>query len=44
MGASIAVALISHGYPVILKEANDELLKKGLANVDKIQKNVLRRV
>lgn len=38
MGASIAVALISHGYPVILKEANDELLKKGLANIDKLQK------
>ncbi len=38
MGASIAVALISHGYPVILKEATDELLEKGLANVNKIQK------
>ncbi len=43
MGASIAVALISHGYPVILKEANDELLKKGLANVDKIQKKRIEK-
>ncbi|MDZ4836784.1 MAG: 3-hydroxyacyl-CoA dehydrogenase NAD-binding domain-containing protein [Candidatus Melainabacteria bacterium] len=43
MGASIAVALISHGYPVILKEANDDLLKKGLANVDKIQKKRIEK-
>jgi 3-hydroxyacyl-CoA dehydrogenase len=37
MGASITVALISHGYTVVLKEANDDLLQKGLANVEKIQ-------
>ena len=38
MGASIAVALASHGYPVILKEINEELLEKGLENIDRIQK------
>lgn len=37
MGASITVALISHGYSVILKETNDEFLKKGLASIEKIQ-------
>ncbi len=36
MGASIAVALASHGYDVILKEVNDELLEKGLENLQRI--------
>lgn len=43
MGASITVALVSHGYPVVLKEANDELLKKGMANVEKIQKKRIEK-
>ncbi|MBZ0186692.1 MAG: 3-hydroxyacyl-CoA dehydrogenase [Candidatus Obscuribacterales bacterium] len=38
MGASITVSLVSHGYPVLLKEANDELLKVGMANIERIQK------
>lgn len=36
MGASIAIALSSHGYDVILKEVNDELLEKGLENLKRI--------
>lgn len=43
MGASITVALVSHGYPVVLKEANDELLKKGMANIEKIQKKRIEK-
>ncbi len=38
MGASIAVALSSHNYPVVLKEANDELLQKGMTAIEKLQK------
>lgn len=38
MGASIAVALSSHGYQVLLKEMNEELLSKGMENIDRIQK------
>ena len=36
MGASIAVALASHGFDVILKEVNEELLQKGIENIDRI--------
>jgi 3-hydroxyacyl-CoA dehydrogenase len=43
MGASIAVALISHGYPVVLKEANEELLKKGLGHIEKIQQKRIEK-
>ena len=43
MGASIAVALISHGYTVVLKEANDELLKKGLGHIEKIQQKRIEK-
>ncbi|MGD9683065.1 MAG: 3-hydroxyacyl-CoA dehydrogenase NAD-binding domain-containing protein [Candidatus Obscuribacterales bacterium] len=38
MGASIVVSLLSHGYQVLLKEADEELLAKGMANIDRIQK------
>lgn len=38
MGASIVVSLLSSGYQVLLKEADEELLAKGLANIDRIQK------
>lgn len=37
MGASITVALVSHGYSVLLKESSDELVAKGLQNIEKIQ-------
>ncbi|MBX9692932.1 MAG: 3-hydroxyacyl-CoA dehydrogenase, partial [Cyanobacteria bacterium] len=37
MGASITVALLSHGFPVMLKEANEDLLAKGLDNINRIQ-------
>lgn len=43
MGASIAVALISHGYTVVLKEANDEFLKKGLGHIEKIQQKRIEK-
>lgn len=43
MGASIAVALAAGGYPVLVREASDELLEKGMANIDKIQKKRLEK-
>ncbi len=43
MGASIVIALVSHGYPVLLKEANEELLSKGLENVSRIQKKRIEK-
>jgi len=43
MGASITVALLSHGYQVVLKESNDEFLKKGLANIEKIQQKRIEK-
>ncbi len=38
MGASIAVALVNHGIPVLLKETSEEFLKKGMANVERLLK------
>src|SRR5579885_1443201 len=43
MGASIAVALAMRGYPVIVKEATDELLEKGLANIEKLNKKRIEK-
>ena len=43
MGASIITALISHGFSVLLKEANKELAEKGLANVRKLQDKRVHR-
>ena len=43
MGASIAVALASHGYQVILKEVNEDFLARGLENIERIQKKRVAR-
>ncbi len=39
MGASIALALSSHGYAVKLKEIDQVQMEKGLANIDKLLVN-----
>ncbi len=36
MGAGIAQVISYNGIPVILKEVNDEFLKKGLANIQRV--------
>ncbi len=36
MGASIAVAFAQSGYQVLVKEANDDFLKKGFENIDRL--------
>lgn len=39
MGSSIAVALISRGYPVILKDVDDKTVQAGLNNIDRLLKS-----
>ncbi len=39
MGSSIAVALISRGYPVILKDVDDKTVQGGLTNIDRLLKS-----
>ncbi|HEY9677280.1 MAG TPA: 3-hydroxyacyl-CoA dehydrogenase [Drouetiella sp.] len=39
MGASIAVALISRGYPTILKDVDDKAVQAGLSNIDRMLKS-----
>ncbi len=36
MGSSIAVALVSRGYPVILKDKNEDCLRAGIGRVDRL--------
>jgi 3-hydroxyacyl-CoA dehydrogenase len=39
MGSSIAVALISRGYPTILKDIDDKTVQSGLNNIDRLLKS-----
>lgn len=39
MGSSIAVALISRGYPTILKDVDDKTVQAGLSNIDRLLKS-----
>ncbi|MBS1956227.1 MAG: 3-hydroxyacyl-CoA dehydrogenase [Cyanobacteria bacterium SZAS-4] len=39
MGSSIAVALISRGYPTILKDVDDKTVQGGLSNIDRLLKS-----
>ena len=39
MGSSITVALISRGFPVILKDVDDAAVATGLANIDRMLKS-----
>ncbi len=39
MGSSIAVALISRGYPTILKDVDDKTVQSGLNNIDRLLKS-----
>ncbi|HEY9775470.1 MAG TPA: 3-hydroxyacyl-CoA dehydrogenase [Planktothrix sp.] len=39
MGSSITVALISRAFPVILKDVDDNAVKAGLANIDRLLKS-----
>src|ERR1700712_4986388 len=39
MGSSIAVALISRGYPTILKDVDDKTVQAGLNNLDRLLKS-----
>src|SRR5580692_307837 len=39
MGSSIAVALISKAYPVILKDVDTKSVEAGLANIDRLLKS-----
>ncbi len=39
MGSSIAVALISRGYPTILKDVDDKTVEAGLSNIDRLLKS-----
>lgn len=39
MGSSIAVALISRGYPTLLKDIDDKTVQAGLNNIDRLLKS-----
>jgi 3-hydroxyacyl-CoA dehydrogenase len=43
MGASIAVALVSNGYSVLLKETNQELMRVGLENIEKLHRKQIEK-
>jgi 3-hydroxyacyl-CoA dehydrogenase len=39
MGSTIAVALVSRGFPVILKDINDQAVNRGLETIDRLLKS-----
>lgn len=43
MGASIAVALASCGYEVLLKDVNEKALESGIEKIDKILQSLVKR-
>ena len=43
MGSSITVALISRGFPVILKDVNEQAVSTGIANIDRMLKSRVDR-
>ncbi len=43
MGASIAVALIGHGFPVLLKDVNQSTLEAGMARIDRLLESRVKK-
>lgn len=43
MGASIALALVSNGYSVLIKETSEDLLRVGLDNIEKMQNKLIEK-
>lgn len=43
MGASIAVALIGRGYPVVLKDVSEDAVRSGMARVDRLLESRVKK-